>query len=101
TQRPGDLAPTVLSQCSTIFAMRLANEHDQAIIRSAIPDSSASILNFLSAIGQREAIAFGDGVATTMRMKFEQLAQEFLPGLKDDIDRTEDPAGAATDSEEI
>jgi len=101
TQRPGDLDPTVLSQCSTIFAMRLANEHDQAIIRSAIPDSSAFLLHFPSAIGQREAIAFGDGVATTMRMKFEQLAQEFLPGLKDDIDRTEDPAGAATDSEEI
>ncbi|MBZ9819279.1 ATP-binding protein [Mesorhizobium sp. CA4] len=80
TQRPGELDPTILSQCSTFFAMRLANEQDQAIIRSAIADSSASTLAFLSSMGQREAIAFGEGVATTMRLKFEKLPQEFIPG---------------------
>ncbi len=57
TQRPGELDPTILSQCSTFFAMRHANEQDQAIIRSAIADSSASTLAFLSSMGQREAIA--------------------------------------------
>lgn len=80
TQRPGELDPTVLSQCSTVFAMRLANEVDQNIIRSAISDSSASSLSFLSSMGQREAIAFGDGVGTTMRLKFEQLPADQLPG---------------------
>jgi DNA helicase HerA-like ATPase len=80
TQRPGELDPTILSQCSTVFAMRLSNEQDQAIIRSAISDSSASALSFLSSMGQREAIAFGDGVAATMRMKFEVLEQRFIPG---------------------
>ncbi|MBL8575903.1 MAG: ATP-binding protein [Mesorhizobium sp.] len=80
TQRPGELDPTILSQCSTFFAMRLANEHDQAIIRSAIADSSASSLAFLSSMGQREAIAFGEGVATTMRLKFERLAANLIPG---------------------
>jgi DNA helicase HerA-like ATPase len=80
TQRPGELDPTILSQCSTVFAMRLANEQDQAIIRSAISDSSASSLSFLSSMGQREAIAFGDGVAATMRMKFEMLDQSQIPG---------------------
>lgn len=80
TQRPGELDPTILSQCSTFFAMRLANEQDQAIIRSAIADSSASTLSFLSSMGQREAIAFGEGVATTMRLKFEKLDQALLPG---------------------
>ncbi|MGX5844037.1 ATP-binding protein [Mesorhizobium sp. ArgA1] len=80
TQRPGELDPTILSQCSTFFAMRLANEQDQAIIRSAIADSSASTLAFLSSMGQREAIAFGEGVATTMRLKFEKLSQELIPG---------------------
>jgi hypothetical protein len=81
TQRPGELDPTILSQCSTIFAMRLANEQDQAIIRSAIADSSASSLSFLSSMGQREAIAFGEGVATTMRLKFETLPLSRIPGL--------------------
>lgn len=80
TQRPGELDPTILSQCSTFFAMRLANEQDQAIIRSAIADSSASSLAFLSSMGQREAIAFGEGVATTMRLKFEKLPSHLLPG---------------------
>lgn len=80
TQRPGELDPTILSQCSTVFTMRLANEIDQAIIRSAISDSSSSTLSFLSSMGQREAIVFGEGVATTMRMKFEQLNVTQLPG---------------------
>ncbi|MGX5850961.1 ATP-binding protein [Mesorhizobium sp. PL10] len=80
TQRPGELDPTILSQCSTFFAMRLANEQDQAIIRSAIADSSASTLAFLSSMGQREAIAFGEGVATTMRLKFEKLSENLIPG---------------------
>jgi DNA helicase HerA-like ATPase len=81
TQRPGELDPTILSQCSTVFAMRLANDQDQAIIRSAIADSSASTLSFLSSMGQREAIAFGEGVATTMRLKFERMAGHLLPGV--------------------
>ncbi len=81
TQRPGELDSTILSQCSTIFAMRLANERDQQIIRSAIADASASTLAFLSSIGNREAIAFGEGVATTMRMRFAQLQPHELPEM--------------------
>lgn len=81
TQRPGELDPTILSQCSTIFAMRLANERDQQIIRSAISDASASTIAFLSSIGNREAIAFGEGVATTMRMRFASLAPHELPAM--------------------
>jgi uncharacterized protein len=85
TQRPGELDPTILSQCSTIFAMRLANDRDQEIIRSAISDSSASTISFLSAIGRREAIAFGEGVATAMRMKFELQTQQYLPRAATDL----------------
>jgi hypothetical protein len=81
TQRPGELDPTILSQCSTIFAMRLANEVDQQIIRSAISDASASTLKFLSSVGNREAIAFGEGVATTMRMRFAELPRHELPAM--------------------
>jgi len=81
TQRPGELDPTILSQCSTIFAMRLANERDQQIIRSAISDASASTISFLSSIGNREAIAFGEGVATTMRMRFANIPVHELPAM--------------------
>jgi DNA helicase HerA-like ATPase len=95
TQRPGELDPTVLSQCSTIFAMRLANEADQDIIRSAIADSSASTLSFLSSMGQREAIGFGEGVATTMRLKFEYQNPALLPGS------THAEESAAADGDDI
>ena len=80
TQRPGELDPTILSQCSTVFAMRLANDNDQEIIRSAISDSSASTLSFLSSIGNQEAIAFGEGIATPMRMRFANLPPQYIPG---------------------
>lgn len=81
TQRPGELDPTILSQCSTVFAMRLANEADQQIIRAAIADASASTIAFLPSIGNREAIAFGEAVATTMRMRFLDQRPEELPAM--------------------
>lgn len=80
TQRPGELDPTILSQCSTVFAMRLGNDRDQEIIRSAIAESSASTIGFLSSIGNQEAIAFGEGIATPMRMKFAHQPRHHLPG---------------------
>ena len=79
TQRPGELDPTILSQCSTVFAMRLANDRDQEIIRSAISNSSSSTTSFLSAIGNREAIAFGEAVPIPMRMCFAELPKSQLP----------------------
>ena len=91
SQRPGELDPTILSQCSTVFAMRLANDQDQAIIRSAIADLSASTLSFLSAMGQREAIAFGEGVATTMRLKFEKMDGHLLPGSAKKLTSADEP----------
>jgi hypothetical protein len=76
TQRPSELDATVLSQCSTMFAMRLANEQDKAIVRSAVGVSSASTIAFLSSIADREAIAFGEAIATPMRMKFSDVRED-------------------------
>ncbi len=79
TQRPGELDPTILSQCSTVFAMRLANDRDQEIIRAAIADSSVGTISFLSSLSNREAIAFGEGTNTPMRLKFTDLPQQYIP----------------------
>lgn len=70
SQRPAEIDPTVLSQCSTIFAMRMPNEVDKAIVRNALSEYSASLVNLLPAIADREAIAFGEAVPTPMRMTF-------------------------------
>ncbi len=101
TQRPGELDPTILSQCSTVFAMRLSNEHDQEIIKSAIPDSSVSTTGFLSSIGNREAIAFGDAVAVPMRMKFSSVDVPQLPKTKNPDAVDGDTSGAAVDIKRI
>ncbi|RWX78440.1 DUF87 domain-containing protein [Neorhizobium lilium] len=79
TQRPGELDQTILSQCSTLFAMRLSNERDQEIIKSAIPNSSISTTSFLSSIGNGEAIAFGEAISVPMRMKFARVEPRYLP----------------------
>jgi hypothetical protein len=79
TQRPGELDQTILSQCSTLFAMRLSNDRDQEIIRSAIPNSSISTMSFLSSIGNGEAIAFGEAIAVPMRMRFTRVQENMLP----------------------
>ena len=79
TQRPGDLDQTILSQCSTVFTMRLTNENDQDIIRSAIPETSMSATSFISSLGNGEAIAFGEAVGIPMRMKFNRLPAIHLP----------------------
>ena len=64
---------------STVIAVRLANDRDQEIIRSAIADSSVGTISFLSSIGNREAIAFGEAVMTPMRIKFSDLPHEYVP----------------------
>jgi DNA helicase HerA-like ATPase len=79
TQRPGELDQTILSQCSTLFAMRLANDRDQEIIRSAIPNSSISTTSFISSIGNGEAIAFGEAISVPMRMRFSRVDENLLP----------------------
>jgi len=75
TQRPADLDSTVLSQCSTMFAMRLANDRDKAIMAAAAGVASEGTIGFLSSIADREAIAFGEAIATPMRMKFGDYRQ--------------------------
>ena len=75
TQRPADVDATVLSQCSTMFAMRLGNDRDKAIVGAAAGVSSTGALSFLSSLADREAIAFGEAIATPMRMKFGDYRQ--------------------------
>jgi hypothetical protein len=54
--------------------MRLANEVDKGIIRTAAGVSASSTTAFLSSIADREAIAFGEAIATPMRMKFADIS---------------------------
>jgi DNA helicase HerA-like ATPase len=79
TQRPAELDATIVSQCSTLFAMRMANDRDQDIVRSAVSDAAAGLLAFVPALGTREVFAFGEGVALPTRLRFAELAHDLLP----------------------
>ena len=79
TQRPAELDPTILSQCNTIFSMRLTNERDQDILKAGISDAAASLLEFMPTMGAGEAITFGEGVALPTRIKFDLLPANELP----------------------
>jgi DNA helicase HerA-like ATPase len=79
TQRPAEIDPTILSQCNNVFALRMSNDRDQEIVTSAIADTGSGLLEFLPALGQREAIAFGDGVTLPVRIKFDELAKANMP----------------------
>ncbi len=79
TQRPAELDPTILSQCNTVFSLRLTNERDQEILRAGISDSAASLMDFMPTMGVGEAVAFGEGVALPTRIRFDRLPPEHLP----------------------
>jgi hypothetical protein len=79
TQRPAELDATIISQCNTLFAMRLANERDQALLRSAVSDAGANLLSFIPSLGTREVLAFGEGVALPTRLRFKEVPLHQLP----------------------
>jgi uncharacterized protein len=79
TQRPAELDPTILAQCSTLFVMRMSNDRDHAIVRSAVSDAAAKLLNFVPALGTREVFAFGEGVALPTRLTFMDLPPQSRP----------------------
>ncbi len=79
SQRPSELEPSTLSQCSTIFSMRLSNEVDQNFVRAAVADGADELLSFLPSLGTAEAMIFGESVNMPMRVILNTLAQEYLP----------------------
>ena len=79
SQRPSELDPTILSQCNTIFSLRLTNEKDQEILRAGISDSAASLLDFMPTMGVGEAVAFGEGISLPTRLRMDRLPPEHLP----------------------
>jgi DNA helicase HerA-like ATPase len=79
SQRPAQLDPTLISQCSTVFAMRMANEDDQRIVHAAVSDPAERLLGFLASLGTREAIAFGAGVPVATRLRFKELPEQYIP----------------------
>lgn len=79
TQRPSEISESILSQCSTVFALRMSSEKDQNIVRRTLPETASGLLNTLPALRQQEAIVVGEGVAHPMHIRFADLDPTYRP----------------------
>jgi DNA helicase HerA-like ATPase len=79
TQRPAELSVSSLSQCNTIFALRMGNEHDLKFVQHAIPDGSKWLTETMPSLNTREAVVIGAGVSVPMHIRFDELSPEDRP----------------------
>lgn len=74
SQRPSELDESILSQCGTIFAMRLSNSADQGYVKSVVPDSLASLLDLVPALRTGEVLVLGEAVQIPSRIKIAEVS---------------------------
>ena len=73
SQRPSELSAEALSQCGTVFALRLGNELDQDFVARTVPDAARAMLSALPSMPTQQAIVSGEGVPIPMRIRFDDL----------------------------
>jgi DNA helicase HerA-like ATPase len=71
SQRPSELDETILSQCGTLFALRLSNSNDHGRVKSAVPDDLVGVTNLLPALRTGEALILGEAVQIPSRVKID------------------------------
>lgn len=79
TQRPSEISESVLTQCNTLFGLRMCNAIDQAFIEGALPENAAGLLNTLPALRTQQAIVVGEGVSAPLRVRFDDLPYDARP----------------------
>jgi len=67
SQRPSEIDPTILSQCGTIFAMRLANDIDRGQVAGTASDSLKGLFEMLPILRTGEVIIVGEAVSLPVR----------------------------------
>lgn len=73
SQRPSEIDATVLSQCGTIFAMRLANREDRAKVEGAASDSLEGLFGVLPVLRTGEALVVGEAVNIPIRANVDKV----------------------------
>lgn len=100
SQRPSEISPTILSQCGTFFALRLANSTDRSHITSAISDNLDGLTSMLPILRTGEAIILGEAVKLPMRTAIQAPPKDRRPDSLDPIvydevqpDESQNPGG--------
>lgn len=85
SQRPSEINSTILSQCGTFIALRLANTTDRGHITSAIPDNLDGLTSMLPILKTGEAIILGEAVKLPMRTLIDAPPKDKRPDSQDPI----------------
>lgn len=85
SQRPSEVDPTILSQCGTIFALRLANATDRGHVRSIVTDNLEGLLDMLPILRTGEAIIVGESVRLPVRTIIPPPAKNRRPDSSDPL----------------
>lgn len=72
SQRPSDVSTTILSQCSNIISLRLANKTDQAVVKQLLPESLEVLMEVLPTLDIGEAVIVGDATLLPTRVKMSK-----------------------------
>lgn len=83
SQRPSELAETILSQCNTIIALRMSNEQDQNFVKRALPDAVRSLVEVLPTLRGQEALIVGEATTVPVRVRFSDLPENQRPHSAD------------------
>ena len=83
SQRPSEIDPTILSQCGTIIAMRLANEIDRGQVAGAAADNLKGLFDMLPILRTGEAIVVGEAVSLPMRTLIDPPGKNRWPDSRD------------------
>ena len=83
SQRPSEIDPTILSQCGTIFAMRLANDIDRGQVTGAASDDLKGLFGMLPILRTGEAIVVGEAVSLPMRILVDPPSMNRWPDSRD------------------
>ncbi len=84
SQRAAELDATIISQCSTLFAMRMTNDQDLALLRTAASDAAAHLLDVVPSLGTGEVIGVGEAMPLPTRLTFRTLPVERRPSSEMD-----------------
>lgn len=83
SQRPSEIDSTILSQCGTIFAMRLSNDTDRGNITSAASDNLKGLFDMLPVLRTGEAIIVGEAVSLPIRTLIDPPSKDRRPDSVD------------------
>lgn len=83
SQRPSEIDETILSQCGTLFSLRISNSTDRSRVKAAMSDGLSGIVDSLPILRTGEAIVTGEAARLPMRFKFKLPNESQYPNSSD------------------